>query len=264
MQPPWSIATSRETTHTDPTVTIHGVQHYAVGNMPGAVPFTSTEALVSVTLPYILGIAGRGLEEAVTERPELRAGIRLPSRGRQGPWGSASAPDGLPALVVQLKGADVKPLPSERATTALKQRRLHQHPLLVPGLKANGSLQIIPTTPIDGMDRQAQPRRLTAGLEQGAGRRRLAMGATQVVHLPFGEGGITGTHQLFGGLRPPLPTVERPATAAVLTTSTGAGAWIQGEASGHQVNRSSGGRGRCKEPAATPSRSASSQPAASA
>ena len=69
------VATSRETTHTDPTVFIHGVQHYTVGNMPGAVPFTSTEALVSVTLPYILGIAGRGLEEAVTERPELLSGL---------------------------------------------------------------------------------------------------------------------------------------------------------------------------------------------
>jgi alanine dehydrogenase len=69
------IATSRETTHTNPTVAIHGVQHYAVGNMPGAVPFTSTEALVSVTLPYILGIAGRGLEEAFTERPELLSGL---------------------------------------------------------------------------------------------------------------------------------------------------------------------------------------------
>jgi len=69
------VATSKETTHTDPTVTIHGVQHYAVGNMPGAVPYTSTEALVSVTLPYILGIAGRGLEEAVTERPELLSGL---------------------------------------------------------------------------------------------------------------------------------------------------------------------------------------------
>ncbi|KZR77784.1 alanine dehydrogenase [Prochlorococcus marinus] len=69
------VATSQETTHTNPTVTIHGVQHYAVGNMPGAVPFTSTEALVSVTLPYILGIAGRGLEEAVTERPELLSGL---------------------------------------------------------------------------------------------------------------------------------------------------------------------------------------------
>ena len=69
------IATSQETTHTSPTTVIHGVQHYAVGNMPGAVPFTSTEALVSVTLPYILGIAGRGLEEAVTERPELLSGL---------------------------------------------------------------------------------------------------------------------------------------------------------------------------------------------
>ena len=73
------IATSRETTHTDPVVTIHGVQHYAVGNMPGAVPFTSTEALVSVTLPYVLAVAGRGLVEAVTERPELVSGLNTVS-----------------------------------------------------------------------------------------------------------------------------------------------------------------------------------------
>jgi alanine dehydrogenase len=69
------IATSRETTHTEPTFEVHGVQHYAVGNMPGAVPFTSTEALVSVTLPYILVMAGRGLSEAITERPELVSGL---------------------------------------------------------------------------------------------------------------------------------------------------------------------------------------------
>jgi alanine dehydrogenase len=69
------IATSRETTHTEPTFEVHGVQHYAVGNMPGAVPFTSTEALVSVTLPYILVMAGRGLIEAVTDRPELLSGL---------------------------------------------------------------------------------------------------------------------------------------------------------------------------------------------
>ena len=69
------IETSVETTHTNPTKEIHGVQHYAVGNMPGAVPFTSTEALVSVTLPYILSIAGRGIGEAVTERPELLSGL---------------------------------------------------------------------------------------------------------------------------------------------------------------------------------------------
>ncbi|MEB3265643.1 MAG: alanine dehydrogenase [Cyanobacteriota bacterium] len=69
------IATSCETTHSDPVRTIHGVQHYAVGNMPGAVPFTSTEALVSVTLPYIRAMAGRGLAEAVTDRPELLSGL---------------------------------------------------------------------------------------------------------------------------------------------------------------------------------------------
>lgn len=73
------VATSVETTHTNPTVNIHGIQHYAVGNMPGAVPFTSTEALISVTLPYILGIAGRGLEKAVTERPELLSGLNTVS-----------------------------------------------------------------------------------------------------------------------------------------------------------------------------------------
>jgi alanine dehydrogenase len=69
------IATSQETSHTDPVRTIHGVQHYAVGNMPGAVPFTATEALVSVTLPYILAIAGRGLVGAITARPELVSGL---------------------------------------------------------------------------------------------------------------------------------------------------------------------------------------------
>ncbi|AAQ00644.1 MULTISPECIES: alanine dehydrogenase [Prochlorococcus] len=69
------VATSVETTHTKPTINIKGVQHYAVSNMPGAVPFTSTEALVSVTLPYILGIAGRGLEGAITERPEIVSGL---------------------------------------------------------------------------------------------------------------------------------------------------------------------------------------------
>jgi len=68
------IATRRETIHTDPVVTIAGVQHYAVGNMPGAVPFTSTEALVTVTLPYMFGMAGRGVIEAVTDRPELLSG----------------------------------------------------------------------------------------------------------------------------------------------------------------------------------------------
>ncbi len=65
------LVSSRETTHTAPVITRHGVQHDAVGNMPGAVPFTATEALVSVTLPYIAAVAGRGLVDAITDRPEL-------------------------------------------------------------------------------------------------------------------------------------------------------------------------------------------------
>ena len=71
------IATSQETFHSDPVRTVDGVQHYAVGNMPGAVPFTSTQALVSVTLPYIQAIAGRGLGEAITEKPELLGGVNI-------------------------------------------------------------------------------------------------------------------------------------------------------------------------------------------
>jgi alanine dehydrogenase len=49
--------------------------HYCVGNMPGAVPNTSTYALTNVTLPYALAIADRGLEAAVGEDPALAAGV---------------------------------------------------------------------------------------------------------------------------------------------------------------------------------------------
>lgn len=71
------VATSQETFHSNPVRTVDGVQHYAVGNMPGAVPFTSTQALVSVTLPYIQAIAGRDLSEAMTEKPELLGGVNI-------------------------------------------------------------------------------------------------------------------------------------------------------------------------------------------
>ena len=53
--------TSRETTHSNPTYVIDGIVHYAVSNMPGAVPKTSTIALTNVTLPYVLQIADNGL-----------------------------------------------------------------------------------------------------------------------------------------------------------------------------------------------------------
>ena len=54
-------ATSHVTTHTDPTYVTHGVVHYCVGNMPGAVPRTSTYALTNETLPYVVRFAEQGI-----------------------------------------------------------------------------------------------------------------------------------------------------------------------------------------------------------
>jgi alanine dehydrogenase len=69
------VETSRMTTHSHPTFVVHGVVHYCVGNMPGAVPNTSTYALANVTLPYVLEIASRGLEDAVRADPALARGV---------------------------------------------------------------------------------------------------------------------------------------------------------------------------------------------
>jgi len=66
--------TSRETTHSDPIYTIDGVVHYAVGNMPGALPRTATIALTNATLPYAVEIANKGWERAMKENPEIGAG----------------------------------------------------------------------------------------------------------------------------------------------------------------------------------------------
>ncbi|HEX5937732.1 MAG TPA: alanine dehydrogenase [Actinomycetota bacterium] len=71
------VATSRMTTHSDPTFTVHDVVHYCVGNMPGAVPNTSTYALTNVTLPYALAIADRGLEAVAAEDRALAAGVNV-------------------------------------------------------------------------------------------------------------------------------------------------------------------------------------------
>jgi alanine dehydrogenase len=67
--------TSRETKHSDPVYEVDGVLHYAVGNIPGAVPRTSTWALTNVTLPYILAIATHGIDGAIERRPELKGGL---------------------------------------------------------------------------------------------------------------------------------------------------------------------------------------------
>lgn len=75
------IETIRPTTHGQPTYIAHGVVHYGVTNMPGAVGRTSTIALTNVTLSYALEIATKGLGRAAKESAEILSGINL-SRGR--------------------------------------------------------------------------------------------------------------------------------------------------------------------------------------
>lgn len=67
--------TSRVTTHDDPVYIEDGVVHYCVGNMPGAVPRTSTIALTNATLRYGLQIAENGLEEACRKNPVIASGV---------------------------------------------------------------------------------------------------------------------------------------------------------------------------------------------
>ncbi|WP_078552541.1 alanine dehydrogenase [Bacillus alkalicellulosilyticus] len=71
-----SIATiDKITTHDNPTYVKHGVVHYAVANMPGAVPRTSTLALTNVTVPYALQLANKGVVAAITENEGLKKGV---------------------------------------------------------------------------------------------------------------------------------------------------------------------------------------------
>ncbi len=69
------IETTHETTHDAPVYEFAGVLHYAVGNMPGAVPHTSTYALTNATLPYAVAIASDGVRGAVAAHPELVGGV---------------------------------------------------------------------------------------------------------------------------------------------------------------------------------------------
>ncbi len=71
------FATSRETTHSDPVYVVHDVLHYAVGNIPGAVPNTSTYALTNATLRYAVVMAQDGVERALTSHPELVPGVNI-------------------------------------------------------------------------------------------------------------------------------------------------------------------------------------------
>lgn len=67
--------TDRITTHDDPTYVKHGVVHYAVANMPGAVPRTSTIGLNNATLPYALQLANKGYKQALTDNVPLSQGL---------------------------------------------------------------------------------------------------------------------------------------------------------------------------------------------
>ena len=69
------FADSHATTHADPTFTVHGSLFYCVGNMPGAVPNTSTYALTNATLPYVRAIANNGWVGAMRTDPSLALGL---------------------------------------------------------------------------------------------------------------------------------------------------------------------------------------------
>jgi alanine dehydrogenase len=69
--------TSRPTTHANPTYKLHGVVHYCVANMPGAVARTSTFALNNATLPFTVALADQGPEKAMAQNPHLRAGLNV-------------------------------------------------------------------------------------------------------------------------------------------------------------------------------------------
>jgi alanine dehydrogenase len=71
------VETIHETSHRDPIYERHGVVHYGVGNIPGAVPHTSTHALTNATLPYVSTLARLGLDEALEERAALAAGLNV-------------------------------------------------------------------------------------------------------------------------------------------------------------------------------------------
>ena len=73
--------TSRPTTHAVPTYIKHGVVHYCVTNMPGAVARTSTSALTNATFPYVLEIANKGWRRAAQENAAIRSGLNIVEGG---------------------------------------------------------------------------------------------------------------------------------------------------------------------------------------
>ena len=70
------VETSRPTSHAAPTYIEHGVTHYCVTNMPALTPRTSTEALTTATLPYVLKLANLGVEKALASDATLKLGLQ--------------------------------------------------------------------------------------------------------------------------------------------------------------------------------------------
>ncbi|MBV1892472.1 MAG: alanine dehydrogenase [Ilumatobacteraceae bacterium] len=90
------IATTRETTHGDPTFVLHDVVHYAVGNMPGAVPHTSTYALTNATLPFQLDVAIHGALGAARRDASIANGLNTVD----GEYANAAVAESLDASAI--------------------------------------------------------------------------------------------------------------------------------------------------------------------
>ena len=71
------VETSKPTTHGDPTYIVDDVVHYCVANMPGGVPRTSTFALNKATLPYLVKLANKGYQKALSEDKNFLAGLNI-------------------------------------------------------------------------------------------------------------------------------------------------------------------------------------------
>ncbi len=69
--------TSHATSHSEPVYVIDGIVHYAVANIPGAVPYTSTLALTNATLPYAINLADKGWKQACKENKALALGLNM-------------------------------------------------------------------------------------------------------------------------------------------------------------------------------------------
>ena len=71
------VETIHPTSYSEPTYVVHDVLHYAVPNIPAAVPRTATHALTNATLPWALAIADKGLSQALHDSPVLARGLNL-------------------------------------------------------------------------------------------------------------------------------------------------------------------------------------------